>query len=344
MENELTKTWATGEKQDTGTAEQTEHYDHNHHHPPLLLNLPNETILNVASFLDRGSQILLSLSCRQLRCLLLNHCYLDLTPSGSGGGVDKTTKVRFLRLLELDQPKYLTCRSCGLLYLWRVREFSGYGCPRENHHASSDVRLSYGQWIRRGGKKRYLYVRREVVDLILRAHMRGPDHGLPLSFCNVSGLDDTGVFHTNEARVVDGQFLLASRTEVEVGSGREAAMMIDRITLSNMCLHVRATVGTLDDISKTLKQALGSMALGSEMSEVFKCSFCETDHRMRMKKGRGNLTTMVLEVWRNYGQLDENRLSTEQIFHRDPVMRIDTVTISRRDVRAAFEAQTSDVL
>ncbi|KEF56778.1 uncharacterized protein A1O9_06968 [Exophiala aquamarina CBS 119918] len=100
----------------------------------------------VASFLDQESQLLLSLSCRRLCALLGSH--LDLTLNN-----DKATKVRFLQLLELDYPEYLTCRSCGLLYFWRKMEFFQYNCPRANRHMVADTLLSYGQYIQAGDKK-----------------------------------------------------------------------------------------------------------------------------------------------------------------------------------------------
>jgi len=308
------------------TAEQQDHYDHN-----PLLDLPNELVLTVASFLDQESQLLLSLSCRRLRVLLNSH--LDMALSD-----DRATKVRFLQLLELDHPEYLTCRSCGLLYLWRKMEFFQYDCPRANHHLVADILVSCGQFIQAGDNK-YVWVRRGVVDLILRAYEHGPSHGLPVSFLNMSGHDHHGVSRTNEARLVDGQLILASRMEVEAESGLEVEVMA-RLFLPNICLHLCATAGVIDKIWQTFEQAVASMIVGSEKSEGFKCPFCETDHQVHVKKTAGNRARIVLNVWRNYGRRYGNRLSTEQVFHRDPALRLDADTVSQRDVRAAFESKT----
>ncbi len=301
----------------------------------LLLDLPNELLLTVASFLDQVSQLLLSLSCRRLRALL--HSHLDLTLNNN-----KATKVRFLQLLELDYPEYLTCRSCGFLYSWRKMEFFQYDCPHANRHTVADILLSYGQYIQAGDKK-YVWVRRGVVDLILRAYEHDPSHGLPVSLLNMSGYDHRGISRTNEARLVDGQLILASRIEIEAESGREVAVMT-RLFIPNVCLHLSATAGIVDKIWQTFEQAVTSMIVGSVESKVFKCSFCETDHQVHVKKCEGNRTRIILSVWRNYGQRHGNRLSNEQIFHRDPVLRLDADAVSQRDVRAAFESKTECTL
>lgn len=221
-------------------------------------------------------------------------------------------------------------------------EFFQYDCPRANRHTVMDVLLSYGQFIQSGDKK-YILVRRAVVDLILRASEHSPGHGLPISFLNISGHDHHGVSRTNEARLVDGQLILASRIEAEAESGREVALMT-RLFIPNVCLHLSSTTGIIDKIWQTFEQAVASMIVGSEKSEVFKCPFCETDHQVHVKKSDGNRTRIVLSVWRNYGRRHGNRLSNEQIFHRDPVLRLDAGTVSQRDVRAAFESKTGCTL
>ena len=216
-------------------------------------------------------------------------------------------------------------------------KFLQYNCPRAKCHTLVDVLLSYGQFIHAGAKK-YVLVRRGVVDLILRASEHGPGHGLPVSFLNMSGHDHYGVSRTNEARLVDGQLILASRVEAEAESGREMALM-RRLFIPNVCLHLSSTVGIIDKIWQTFEQSFASMIVGSEKSEIFKCPFCETDHQVHVKKSNGEQTRIVLKVWRNYGRRHGIRLSNEQIFHRDPMLRLNTDTVSQRDVRAAFESK-----
>lgn len=304
------------------------HQQDHHDHVPLL-DLPNELILTIASFLDKDSQLILSLSCRPLRLLLDLH--LDLTFSED----EKATKVRFLQNLELDHPEYLTCRSCGILYLWQEREWVQYYCPRR--HLIADVLVTYGHSIQAGSN--FLWVDRAVIDLILRASEHGPAHGLPVSFLNSSGQDEDGISQTHEAQLVDSQLILASRSEVDAESGREMEVMT-RLLIRNVCLHSNTTVRVICDILDVFKPAFASMTVGADKLQVVKCFFCETDHEVYANKVAENRTRMVLKVWRNYGQRYGNKLSNEQIFHRHPVMRLDSDTLWRRDVRAAFESST----
>jgi uncharacterized phage-associated protein len=113
-----------------------------------------------------------------------------------------------------------------------------------------------------------------------------------------------------------------------------------RLFISNVCLHLNSTVGIIEKIWQTFGQAVASMIVGSGKNEIFKCPFCETDHQVHVKKIEKDRTRIVLNVWRNYGRRHGNRLSDEQIFHQDPVLRLDAGTVSQRDVRASFESET----
>ena len=180
---------------------------------------------------------------------------------------------------------------------------------------------------------------REVVDLILRAAERGRGHGLPMSFLNRGGHERQGVFGANEAHIVDGQLLLASRAEVEVDTGQEATTLKDLFTY-NVCAHLRCTKEITGRISQALEQAIPSMIAGSERSENFNCPWCETDHRVQVYKSERHRTRIVVNVWRNYGRRNDNTLLTEQIFHLVSTckVRLDADTVAQRNIRAAFES------
>lgn len=317
------------------TAEQQEDHRHRDCKSSRFLVLPNELILAITGFLDQESRLLLSLSCRRLRVLLDSHLDLALD--------DRATKVRFLQILELDHPEYLTCRYCGLLYNWRKREFSKYGCPRARPHQSVDVLVSYAQAIL-AGDRRCISVSREVVDLILRAHEHGPQKCLPVSFLNRCGHSRDGVSGTSEARLVDGQLILGSRIEVEVESGQGVVTMMNRLMIQFFCIHSTATLGIADKTWQTFEQeALANMTMagpGTETFKAFKCCFCETDHDMQVKKNVADGTIrIIVHVWRNYGRRYRNKMSSEQIFHRYPVLRLGADTVSQRNLRAVFESQ-----
>jgi hypothetical protein len=291
-----------------------------------LLKLPNELLLVIANFLDKEFQVLLGLSCRRLR-VLLNSC-LDLSLS------DISVKLRFLQCLELDYPEHITCRSCGFMFKWRARRWLDYRCPRVYSHSLEDKLTSYASCMQ---GDRIICVSREIVDLIFRAHERGQQHGLQVSFLNSSGSECNGLTRTNEARLVDGQLLLARRLEVDSDSRQDMAQK-SRYFNSAFCIHYWDNVWR--EKWQTIEQAVAGMT-GLEKPRVIKCPFCATDYDLRVQNNTVSRMGIILNVHRNYGKRDEYMLASEQIFHRNPSSRIDADALSRRDLHAVFESYRS---
>ncbi|RMD42541.1 hypothetical protein DV735_g2605, partial [Chaetothyriales sp. CBS 134920] len=298
------------------------------HHP--LLDLPNEIIILVASFLDLDSQVLFSLSCRRMRVLLTHH--LDLAFDKA----DKATKVRYLQCLELAYPEYLTCRTCGFLYRWRQMAAEQYSCPNLEHHTIADQDVSAAQYNEAGDFKS-VRVGREVTDLILRAHEHGPDHGLPASFLNIAGRHHDTIHRTYEARMVDGELILACRMEVEEELYRKLEAVMHIFPLY-MCPHLLWIVGIINWTPHAFKEVAEGRRVGRHTCDQYKCAFCETDVHVLVEKGKGKAVRMIVDVWRNYGRRYGNRFSNEQIFHRNPVSQLDAETLTKRDLPAAFES------
>ena len=296
-------------------------------HQNPFLRLPNELLLMIATFLDKEFQILLSLSCRQLR-VLLNSC-LDLSLC------DMSMKLRFLRYLEYDHPEYLTCYICGFMFQWRVRQWCDYRCPRINCHSFEDIFISY-PWYMQGD--RTICVAREIVDLIFRAYERGQQYGLPLSLLSTSGTDHDGVTRTNEARLIDGQLLLASRWEVD-GESRQDLEPKVWFFNSALCLHYPQNMYGEENF-QTIEQVVTALP-GLERPRLSKCPFCATDYKLLVQNSNSGRMRFVLSVCRSYGQRYENMLANEQIFHGNPCSRIDADAVSRRDLHAVFESYTS---
>ncbi len=306
------------------TADATEQHNTSHN---VLFDFPNELVLSVASFLDKASQLLLSLSCRRFRILLNSR--LDLTLH------DRVTKVQFLKVLELDYPEYLTCRYCAVLYPWRGGEpawclcFGNYSCE--------DTIASVSRYML-AGPKNCRSITREVVDLILRAHDFGPSYGLPLSFLNRSDVDRYGISRTREARIVNGQLIHSSRAEVEAESNQEIASMARHLDRMDPCLHLWWNVGN-ERQSEAVQSSATSMRTSEEVKRI-KCSYCETDHEICVTNLAKNRTRIVLNIWRNYGRRNGNMQSNEQLFRRHSVSQLHTDTVLQRDVRAIFESGT----
>lgn len=312
-----------------GMADKAEQ-QYNHHN--LLLDLPNELTLMVADFLDKDSQVLLSLSCKTLRILLNTH--LDLTIH------DRATRVRFLQTLEVDHPRYLTCRACAVLYPWRqLKSRSDYhSCSRAHEDEMADKLVEYGRFIYAGDGPT-VWATRAVVDLILRAHKYEPSHGLPLSYLNMSGIDEDGICRTTEARIVDGQLVLATRLKVADVNGLLGYPFwdLERRFEYEVCMHIECAF----DRYQTVQHVVAMMRAGSETTKVRKCEFCDTDHVLYIKKSARHRMTMVLNVWRNFGRLHSNTPTAEQVFYRGPgLLELDADVVDQRDVRALFESGT----
>lgn len=290
-----------------------------------FLDLPNELLLEVAHFLDKDSQALLSLSCTRLRVLLNFHLDLSLN--------DISVKLRFLRYLERDYPDHRICRSCGVLYNWQSRSSCQFRCPRHTYH-SCEERLKSRGWFLKGGPQ--CHVSDDVIDLIFRAHERGRRYGLPLSFLTSSMSDRNWISMTNEARLVDGQLLLASCWELDLDSRQD---MLQKAHLFNsaLCIHTWWNV-TLDIAWPTIQKAVAeTTGLENKKPRVFKCPFCAFDYNLDVQNRAHGRIKMVLNVYRNFGQRYAKTLASEQLFYIDgSSSRTDADELSRRDLQGLF--------
>ena len=223
--------------------------------------MPNELLLMIASFLDKEFQVLLSISCRRLRVLLNGSLDLSLP--------DLRVKLRFLRYLEIDYPEYWPCRSCGFTFKWQFSLRTDYRCPGRRCH-SPDTLPSYA-WFMEGDRK--ILMSREVVDLIFRGHERGQRYGLPLSCFRKSGSCYRGVTQANEARLIDGQLLLASRLETYSDSREDMEYKVGSFHRA-LCSH-----SPRNKIWQIVQQAFGGMT-ALEKPRVSKCPFCAMDYEV----------------------------------------------------------------
>lgn len=296
-----------------------------------LLGLPNELLLEVAQFLNKESQALLSLSCTRLRVLL--NSYLDLSLN------DISVKLRFLRYLERDYPDHLTCRSCGFLYNWRAERWYRFRCPLQNHH-SLEEKLKSQAWLLKGSQGRYVSF--EVIELIFRAHERGRRYGLPLSFLSSSVTDENWITITNEARLVDGQLLLKSCWELDLDSRQDMLQKAHLFNRSMYCYHYFWNTGSGTcgpgqvPVWQTIQKAVAEMT-GLEKPRVFKCPYCALDYNLEAQNGAHGEIKLVLNVYRNFGQRYARTLASERLFSTETYTSpIHINELSRRDLQALF--------
>ncbi|KAL2434909.1 hypothetical protein ABEF95_010591 [Exophiala dermatitidis] len=292
-----------------------------------LLQLPNELLLQITGFLEAEYQLSLRICCRRLRLLLMG---LDPTLS------DFSTKLRFYKCLEPDYPEHLPCLTCGIMFKWRAPDMRAR-CPREGQHPSMPnwSWAPYDCWFLAGTFD--IRMSRPFVELVFRAHERGERYGYPVSSLRSSGLHRTGVLFQNDARMIDGELVLATRWELDAVP-RMDSNWEDQIKLLfwASCLHWRSN-GWRDKITSLLKGA-STNTTPLKPTETVKCSFCECDWQLEMNHKTDTHSSLLFYVWKNYGRRYGKRQGNEQIFHRQPTPPLDTESVSQRDLRALFES------
>lgn len=157
-----------------------------------------------------------------------------------------------------------------------------YDCPRERLHSVESLEVYI-----HGENPQYLKIRRGLVDLVLRAQQYGLKYGISPSVFNMSGRDYYGVFWKNEARMVNGQLILASSLEAEAVSGDQIDELLEQRLFPHFCQYISASWCTIQArrrLRQDFVQAFASTLVGAEKSEVVKCPCCETDHRLYMRK------------------------------------------------------------
>lgn len=307
------------------------------HEPPSIhnpfLDLPPELILSVADSLDQESKVLLSLSCKYLRLVLNTHLDLSLC--------DLVLRTNFLRYLEIDHPEFLTCRTCGWMFHWRKLRCVSYQCPRSMNHPI-EARRAIGRTVVCWWD--FIFMRQELLDLVLREHRRGPSHGIPLYFLNSNALVRTEhrlrimypaineMRLQTQARMVDGRLMLFSCWTIDLNSTETLERDLN-VFNNALCEHYWDILA--DGLWRILLLKT-SNAEDIEQSILHKCSFCATDYKIHLQKLELAQLRIVLKAWRNFGNGYSDSQDVEQIFRRSHELRIDADTLSRRDLEATF--------
>lgn len=285
-----------------------------------LVRIPVDVLMVICDCLDQKSRILLSLTCKPLRETLSS--ILDLRVH------DNPTKIRLLHHLELDHPQYLTCRSCAIMFKWKARKHANYGCPRTRKHSKA-VKREPITLIHSRLRSRRVLVNAEIVDLISRASLYGPEYGLLPSVLNSTGKGLKNIPRTNEARWAHGRLLIAVRITMTVKSGSQMAEALAAVDQS-ICPHpfrlmIDPTFNSDGDIDGCL---------------MSKCPYCLTDETMdmqRLEKGRVRFT---VKAWQDCGnrdvltQNDEIRKASARFGHAQDVLR----RLELRNLRVLFES------
>lgn len=302
----------------------------NIHHP--LINLPPEMVLGIMKFLSQESQILLSLTCKAL--------YKSITPLTDSSTSDACLRTRFLRLLEIDHPEYLTCKICGWMYIWRRRVRFRYSCPRSSRHPRKTDRALRHTAV---CIEHWLFMSPQIHELLLRANARGLSHGIPITLLNTNCVAEDQVFCKTLGRFVDGQLLLASIWSLDLDLTENLRRGLFSLNQA-MCLHRYAVKPRFDDeiISKILNRDQ------SPEMVTAKCGYCATDYSASSVSHGNGRVRILLEVWQNFGDGCTTSLDTRQMFHTERFpTELPTDSPSApalRDIKRLFKSQEGEPL
>lgn len=303
-----------------GRAEANTYEPSNAHNP--FVNLPIELVLGIATYLDGESKVLLSLSCKFLRQVLLNS-HLNLSLS------DLRTRTGFLQILERDHPEYLTCRVCGWMFLWRKRRFICYQCPRISRHSIEDRRGTAGFTVCR---RHFVTMRQEMLDLVLRAHRKGPHYGLPISFLNSNYPAEFGTHLQTQARMVEGDLMLFSEWTLDIEADGNMSLDLSKLN-GAMCLHRWHSVKSGLWPTVALKAHSIDCADGPVLH---KCPVCATDFEVHLRKLEHGRFKVILQAWRDLGNGHCDSWAAEQMFRTHSTRRLCLDVLSQRDLKMKF--------
>lgn len=296
----------------------------------ILVRQPAEIILLIADFLSPASRVLLSLSSKRLRVILTQHLDLSLT--------DGDLRVEFLLLLERDLPDYLTCHCCASMFRWQRQKHKSYMCtvPRSYGRKRSKRAITH-PYPNVSCSCPRMTIGSELFDLVIRAHHRGPNHGLPPSIidheCNgLHGLPRAQAYHRRfEGRMVNGHFFLA----------RLYILILDIPDLRNFLFNTDDLWTCLHSVNALYAKITENVRNWDRQRDLdvptMKCRSCATDFKAKLSSGSNRLVRVEINIWQDYGgQLPRERRRIP-VF-RDNIAKLDSTGPALRDLERDYNA------
>ena len=262
-------------------------------------SLPSEIITSVTAYLSPEHMASLSLSSKRFSELLFPQILPRLR-------TDSHARLSFLWLLEDDLPNMLTCATCVMLYSWKTSaKYPPYSCPRRNisdHPHGTD--LCPGHVPDR--------MTLEVRDLVLRAHNKGPEYGLPLSFlehaCNDRNKfrDKLDIRKTFRPRIVGGSLMLHRVDELRIDKRIPALPQLERLEV-RICDHVSdaniqgIVLCALSHIMEDSSSSATAFPVPEKKCQMpHYCKLCATDLNVHLVPEETTITVWI-EAWQDFG-------------------------------------------
>jgi F-box-like len=290
-----------------------------------LVQLPVELLLLILTSLPPESVVAVSLTCKD---------FFHLIPVGGGVVAGKNAaldKQRLLLLLERDLPDYLLCYTCNKLYRWKRDRIAvssyRYTCPGRNRDSSHSYFASLC-----GGCLNGSSLHRETRDLILRAHLRGPDYGLPISYitheCVVRQCYNdlqTPISVKLRPKIVSGSLMLWRTEEIPVNLSISLTEQLHALRACG-CHHVSFPLPAIGQcairhvLDESNHEAFFSNPPtgGWNCQKLFKCSFCATDLRIDVIIASRKELTIRVATWQDLGSGHDRDSAQDELFKCSP--------------------------
>lgn len=266
--------------------------------------LPIEILLDIVDYSPCEASIALSLTSKYfhdlLFCKTIRAC-------------DAHVKLKLLRLLEHDLPRYVACATCVRLYDWKASALYGYShsCPaRGNPNAAKHTK---GRNI--GPRFRGHFLTVEQRDLILRAARFGPDYGLPLSFLEngFTSIDWPGnKCHSSCVPRISERSLVVWRTVTFVVSPEAERPRYPYGLMDSACDHAasylwpiyKCAVSHLDLKQPPTSQQTRSTRQRPKCLQLLTCALCATDIQLEFYWNAAGEVALRVHTWMDFGDTD----------------------------------------
>ncbi|KAI6712580.1 hypothetical protein JHW43_004898 [Diplocarpon mali] len=308
-----------------------------------LLDLPPELILRIAYFLPTTSTALFSLCCKRLASQLSSSTWNLLS------NLESEDRIQFLTILSRDLPRYYACHGCIHLHLSSSDALpadlfapaSSSSCipasARGGHSEDGVVRIS--------NYSSPYSLRFSHVQLALKRHHHGPEHGISLSdlsHTDIKVMGGSTFLFSVEARIVSDEVVVRSQEWV-LTSEHPTQDFGSRSITHNVCQHLltyNAEFQLNDDLTRLMRcrSSHRPADAGCACMGLQQCASCPMEYQIDFVDLERIGTAFCATKWSNLGPglttLDSkwrghNLSQDEYVLHNLPL----------GSIRSAYESQ-----